>query len=196
MRRVALPGAREVRGTRDGPDDADPCVVACPPHPEMGGTRADPRLRAVGEALAERGVACLRFDYGDWDEGVGERADAHTALDWAGERHDRVALLGYSFGGAVALATAAERDDLRAVATLAPAAGLPDGTDSVASLDATNAPVLVVYGERDRTVDWEPVVERARAAGHTVRGVPSGHGFAGQRGRVADSAASFLADPV
>jgi len=77
---VLIPGTRDVRGTVDGPDDPDTIVVACPPHPQHGGSRTDARLQAVGEALASRGVGCLRIDYGPWDEGKGEQLDARNAL--------------------------------------------------------------------------------------------------------------------
>jgi alpha/beta superfamily hydrolase len=196
-----------VKATLDSPDDGgadtpdksdthhtDACVVACPPHPEYGGRRSDRRLRAVADALVDRGVACLRFDYGPWDEGRGERRDAENALDWAGERYDRVGLFGYSFGGAVALVVAADRTDLEAVAALAPAPGLPDGSDAAAALDRIGAPTLLVYGERDDTVEWERVVERARAAGHAVEAVPADHHFVGQSDVVADAISPFLAD--
>ena len=82
---VLLPGARDVRATLDTPE-ADACVVACPPHPQMGGKRTDRRLQAVSDHLAPD-VACLRFDYGAWDEGRGEVADCRNALAWAREEY-------------------------------------------------------------------------------------------------------------
>jgi len=209
-RRLRLPCPREVSATLDvpadpGPVDADDgrpgpsaCVVACPPHPQHGGSRSDARLRAVADALVERGVACLRFDYGPWDEGRGERRDAACALDWASERYDRVGLFGYSFGGAVALGVAADRVDsdggaLDTVAVLAPARELPDGSDAATAVGVVAVPTLVVYGERDHTVDWRPVVETARAAGHAAEGIAADHHFVGQRRRVAETVAPFLA---
>jgi alpha/beta superfamily hydrolase len=212
-RRLRLPCPRAVDATLDVPGEAGPaddtdggpsaCVVACPPHPQHGGSRSDARLRAVADALVERGVACLRFDYGPWDEGRGERRDAACALDWASERYDRVGLLGYSFGGAVALCTAAARIVTTAdgpgtatpdaVAAVAPARGLPDGSDAVAAVGELPVPTLVVSGERDDTVDWRPVVEAARVAGHTVEGVATDHHFVGRRDRVVDLVTPFLA---
>ena len=139
--RVRVPGPREVEATLDSPAEEttthDACVVACPPHPQMGGKRTDARLTALGEYLAERGVACLRFDYGPWDEGTGERADAGNALDWAAERYGSVGLFGYSFGSAVALLVASERADVRCVSALAPAPGLPDGVPVRARMNVT-----------------------------------------------------------
>ena len=195
---VLVPGGRDVRATLDAPDgEADACVVACPPHPQMGGRRTDRRLRAVSDALAERDVACLRFDYGPWAEGEGERTDARNALGWARERYDAVGLFGYSFGGAVALlAAAAESDEGTppdAAAVLAPAARLEAGLDAAGAVESVACPLQVVCGERDTTVDWEPVAERARGAGAEVVELSADHHFVGQDARVGEVVAGFLA---
>ena len=183
---VVIPGSRDVRGRLDRPD-ADCLVVACPPHPRHGGSRSDRRLRAVSDALASD-VACLRFDYGPWDGGVGERTDAERALAWASERFERVGLFGYSFGAGVALRAAASPSvPVRACSALAPPAD--DGVDR---LDAIDCPVHVCYGERDDTVEWEPVVARARERGHTVDALPADHRFAGQLDAVGERVATFL----
>jgi len=191
--RIRVPGEREPNATLDAPD-ADACVVACPPHPRMGGSRSDARLRAVSDALAEEGVACLRFDYGPWDEGDAERGDARDAVAHARERFERVALFGYSFGAGVGLLAAAEADPgPAAVAVLAPPASV-EAFDTVTALSAIDAPLGVVYGEGDTTVDWEPVVERARERGATVESVPGDHFFTGRVDRAAAAVSSFLAE--
>jgi MFS family permease len=60
----------------------------------------------VSSALTGRGLACLRFDYGPWDGGRGERTDVVNAIGWARERYDRVGCFGYSFGATVGLLAA------------------------------------------------------------------------------------------
>jgi alpha/beta superfamily hydrolase len=187
---------RTVVATLDDPEDgAEAVVVACPPHPQFGGTRSDRRLRAVSEALVERGVACLRFDYGEWDEGEGEQSDVRAALRWAAEEFDRVALFGFSFGTAVGLVAAASSPvALRAVSVLAPSASLAGEGDTVDALDSLDAPVQVVYGTRDDTVDWKPVVERARERGDEVVEFSADHFFVGQDAKVAKTVAAFLAE--
>ncbi|MBX0348526.1 alpha/beta hydrolase [Haloarcula pellucida] len=189
---VHVPGGRRVVATLDSPE-TDRAVVACPPHPRYGGSRSDQRLRAVSDALGPD-VACLRFDYGPWDGGRGERVDAENALAWASERYDAVGLFGYSFGADVALRAAAEvsEDDApAALSVLAPPAALSNGA-AVDALDAIDCPVQVVYGDRDDTVDWRPVVERARELGHAVESVAADHHFVGQAEDVADVVATFL----
>ncbi len=198
---VAVPGGRDVRASLDGPSDARRCVVACPPHPRAGGTRSNPVLVRLGEALAARDVATLRFDYGPWDGGPGEVTDAESAVDWARERGRAVGLFGYSFGATVALAAAAGdgdgADDARrravGVSALAPAHRLP-GLDTLGALGRVRVPVQLLYAERDRTVDSTPVADRARELGHTVEALPADHHFVGQRGTVAERVAGFFAD--
>ena len=230
---ILLPGGRDARGALDvasgnadgtadaadddsenagravdGTDTARACVVACPPHPQHGGHRGDQRLRAVSDELGERGVDCLRFDYGPWDGGRGERADVLSAVAWANERYERVGLFGFSFGGAVALSAAANGADVAGVAALAAPAHLgtertdPDapeeqgigGVDVVADLDTIppGVPVQILYGSRDDVADVGPVVAAARERGDEVVEFAADHFFVGQAGKVAAAVADFL----
>lgn len=192
MADVVLPGTRDVRGTLDG--EGERVVVACPPHPQHRGHRGDPRLTAVSEALSEQGIACLRFDYGDWDEGRGEREDARNALRWATSEFDSVGVFGYSFGGAMAILAAASVDEtLLCVSALAPAAGVGEGLDVSGAVSDLGCPLQVLYGTRDTTADWEPVVETAREAGASVEELSADHFFLGKHDRIAGSVADFFA---
>ncbi|MCU4740857.1 alpha/beta hydrolase [Natronoglomus mannanivorans] len=216
MTDVLVPGGRDVRGTLEGPDDASSIVVACPPHPEHGGHRGDRRLVAVSDALADRGLACLRFDYGEWDEGEGEREDVRNAVRWAVEREwvDRVGVFGYSFGASEAIlasASLAGRDEgsgsllsADAVAALAPTArlGARSDLDVVTALAELSCPVAIHYGTRDTTAEWEPVVERARKLRDRDTDSPdridlvdhsSDHFFVGQHVTIAEEIGSFFA---
>ncbi|WP_435194906.1 dienelactone hydrolase family protein [Natronomonas sp. EA1] len=193
MEDVLVPGTRDVRASLDNPE-SDTVVVACPPHPQMGGKRTDTRLQAVSDALGESGTACLRFDYGEWDAGPGELADARNALAWAREEYSTIGLFGFSFGGCLALCAAAAEPDLAAVSALAPAARISAAVDAVEALPDIACPVHVLYGERDSTADWEPVVERARELGFAVEGMGADHFFVGQAPKVAARVAGFLTD--
>jgi len=189
-----IPGPREVEASLDGSDETGTVVVACPPHPQMRGDRHDSRLQAVSEGLTADGIDCLRIDYGPWAEGEGERTDARNALAWADERYDTVGLFGFSFGGAVALLASVPEGGRTpdAVSALAPAARLGADLDAAAALEAITAPVQVVYGERDDTADWQPVVDRARELGYPVVSLPADHFFVGQQVKAADIVCSFL----
>lgn len=197
---VVVPGGRDVRGTLDratSDEIADACVVACPPHPQHRGHRGDDRLVAVSETVRAAGIDCLRFDYGDWDEGYGERADVRAAVDWARERYDRVGLFGFSFGATLSLLVAGEDRDVAVVVALAPTARIAPDLDAVAAVPSVTVPLRVVYGSRDDVADWEPVVaavEDARRAGAdaATRELAADHFFVGQTDQVAAAAGEPL----
>ncbi len=197
--RLPVPGPRDVFATLDNPETSR-AVVACPPHPQMGGDRQDSRLRAISDALTAVDCTTLRFDYGPWDEGQAEQTDARNALAWARDNYERVGLFGYSFGGAVGLqaaATVSRRDESTpaAVSVLAPASTLA-GDDTAGAVDDIEGPLQVLYGERDTTVDSVPVAKRARACGHSVTALPSDHFFVGQQDDVAERVAAFFDDSL
>lgn len=201
MSDVLVPGGRDVRGTLEEPgsdeiageEGPDAIVVACPPHPQQGGSRSDQRLVAVSEALLEAGIACLRFDYGPWDEGYGEREDVRNAIQWASERYDTVGVFGYSFGATLALLAAADVDPTPdAVAVLAPTTRLANDLDALREVDGLEPSLHVLYGERDTTVDWEPIVERAGERGEETTPLAGDHFFLGARDEIASTAASFF----
>lgn len=191
---VLVPGARRVEATLDSPDaETDACVVACPPHPQARGHRGDRRLTAVSDHLVEHDVACLRFDYGAWDEGYGEREDTRNALRWAAAEYDHVGLFGYSFGATTGLLAAATTDvDVEAVCALSPHSSFQPDLDATAALTDIHVPVRIVVGVRDDTVAWEPVVETARELGHDVVEIESDHHFVGQDAKVGATCGSFL----
>ena len=213
---VLIPGGRDVRASLDratsvavesgsnesGSDEStgdeistNAAVVACPPHPQHRGHRGDERLVAVSDALTDRGIDCLRFDYGPWDEGYGETTDADNAVGWALERYERVGLFGFSFGGCVALVTAAARPELAGVCALAPTAELAPDVDAVESLSAiadAGVPSRIVYATRDTTAEWRPVVERAESIGIATVGIETDHFFVGRSDEVAMHATDFL----
>lgn len=195
---VVLAGPRDVRGTLDRatPEDrSETVVIACAPHPQYGGSRSDPRLRSVSATLGKRSLDCLRFDYGAWAAGTGERADLRAALTWAAATYSQVGLFGYSFGGAVAvLVAAAETEqastEIAALCALSPARSLPDGSDVPAAVPAVDAPAALVYGSRDDTVELSPTVSAACRANWQVTEFPADHHFAGRH----DEAAAAVAD--
>jgi hypothetical protein len=190
--RLAIPGGRDVRASLDGGDrdGADAVLVACPPHPERGGSRHDSRLTAVADALPDR-IDCLRLDYGPWDEGRGERTDAERACAWAAERYGRVGLFGYSFGGGVAL-LAADRTTVDVVAALSPVAVLDGGADVVAAVAGIDTPLWIGHGSRESAVDADRVAAAARDAGGVVETFAAGHRLVGQRSAVAGRVAAFV----
>jgi alpha/beta superfamily hydrolase len=130
-----------------------PAAVVCHPHPLYGGDMHNYVVVAVCQALAEAGIASLRFNFrgvgrseGEYGDGLGERADAAAALAYlrqlAAVDPDKVSIVGYSFGAAVALAAADER--AAAVAAISP----PWLGQDVPDL-AVRCPTLLISGEQD-----------------------------------------------
>ncbi|MFP4627425.1 MAG: alpha/beta hydrolase [Halobacteriales archaeon] len=192
---VTIDGRRELEADLDAVDDGDAVVVACPPHPMYGGSRTDRRLRAACAGLTGIGVDCLRIDYGPWDGGPGERDDVVDALVWAAERYGRVGLFGYSFGATMAiLAGASVGIDLVGVSVLAPSVRVAADADLdvVAALRALPCDAQVLYGERDQTVNWTPIVEAAEARGCDVVAIAGDHFFVGQDEAIAEAVATFF----
>ena len=130
-----------------------PAAVVCHPHPLYGGDLNNYVVVAVCQALAEAGIASLRFNFrgvgrseGEYGDGLGERADAAAALVYLRQLEtvdpDKVGIVGYSFGAAVALAAADER--VTTVAAISP----PSLGQSVPDLDIY-CPTLLISGEQD-----------------------------------------------
>jgi alpha/beta superfamily hydrolase len=197
-RPVAVPGARDVRGVLDvaaaDAEDANGVVVACPPHPGDGGDRNDERLGAVSQGLTDRGIDCLRVDYGPSDDGRGEQTDTSNAIGWAAKEYEHVGVFGYSFGAAMALLATADRPEaVDVTSVLAPPARVGDSLDIVRAVAGVSGSLQVVYGADDTTVDWRPVVERARELGHDIRELHGDHFFVGRQQAVAEACVPFLA---
>ena len=113
-------------------------------------------LRAVGRiahALAQQGIATLRFDFTGLGESAGEFADTHfssnlddvrAAVDWLAREHQAPQILiGHSLGGAAVLAVAGELESVVAVATI----GAPAEPAHVKRLVQDAAPEIAARGE-------------------------------------------------
>ena len=91
-------------------------AVICHPHPLGGGTMNNNVVYRAAKALADGGVATLRFNFrgvgastGRHDGGAGEEDDARAALDVLAQLHPGLPLwmAGFSFGARVGLTVGA-----------------------------------------------------------------------------------------
>jgi alpha/beta superfamily hydrolase len=133
-------------------------AVICHPHPLYGGDMRNNATLAIERALLRHGVAGLRFNFrgvgrseGAHAGGEGEREDARAALAYLRAQPGLVGLPsglgGFSFGGVVALAAAADEPDLAFLVLVSPAARQPpSGVERIA------APKLIVGGGRDSAI--------------------------------------------
>lgn len=139
----------------DLPADPGPYagVVLCHPHPLYGGNMDNNVILAVSRALTASGIAGLRFNFrgvglseGYFDSGLGEQDDAIAALSFLLQHReidpDRAGVMGYSFGGMVALEAGGRAAPARAVAAVSPVI-------SPGSLKNCPKPKYVICGSED-----------------------------------------------
>jgi alpha/beta superfamily hydrolase len=133
-----------------------PAVVVCHPHPLYGGTMSSNVVFGICQALAEKNVAALRFNFrgvgksgGEYGEGIAEQEDVKAALDFALATEnidkERIGLAGYSFGCMVALPVAIQDERVKKLALVSPA--LDEG--GWEELKRYNKPKFVIAGEND-----------------------------------------------
>jgi alpha/beta superfamily hydrolase len=147
-------------------------VLLLHPHPLFGGTMGSRLVYDLAAGLGAAGFRALRFDFrgvgrseGRYAHGVGEAADARAAWDHLRAATGQApAVVGYSFGGAVACRLAAEA----AVPTLVGVAAPVDVMESrLAPLDdarrCTAGRVHLVAGEGDPLVPFEDARRLAAA---------------------------------
>lgn len=175
-----------------------PAVAVCHPHPLYGGDMRNSVVVGLSEATARRGIAVLRFNFrgvgrseGAFAGGVGERADAAAALARLRQLPevdgDRVGIVGYSFGAAVALLTT---DDVRAVV----AVSTPTIATGLSEIDV-RCPVLLVVGDRDEVAPPSRLAGLSRALGPQAELVVvpgADHFWLGAQDRLAEIVTDFL----
>lgn len=176
-------------------------VVVCHPHPQHGGTMHNKVAHTLARSFTQMDFAALRFNFrgteqsdGEFDEGIGELDDALAAIDWLVERMPGYPLwlAGFSFGAAIAVRAAVERD-VDGLISVAPAVSrFASGLSS-----QPECPWLVLQGDEDElvsvdeTVDWlnglEPGPELLVLSG-------AEHFFHGRLTDLRKAVASFVTD--
>jgi hypothetical protein len=165
----------------------------------MGGSKDSALIVTVCRALADRGVASLRFDFRVRTEAeVLEQSSAEdvvAAFDllsrWRDARPKRCAVAGYSCG-AGAIARAAENlPGANAFALIAPPASSID--DSLLMTDGR--PALIAAAENDQIVSagtLRELASRMKEPTDFVLMENTDHFFTGRMNEVADSVSEFL----
>ena len=164
----------ELEGVLHLPDMAT--IGGCAVLHGYGGHPEQPHIVTTCTALAEAGIAALRFAYRDsqppkmtLDSALADVAGAIRLLKAHPDIPERLGVVGFSFGGTVAAITAGRDSRIRAaVLAAAPARSSPmsqsadDKWKPVAELSRSRARVLLIWGSRDNQVPVENA-ERYRA---------------------------------
>lgn len=165
-----------------GPADGPP-VLLLHPHPFHGGSMGTRLVYGLAEALAADGYRAVRFDFrgvgrseGGYDRGDGETQDALAVRDALAEAAGRApAVVGFSFGGAVAVRVAAARDAPLLVCIATPAQVRDSDLDAVQDAARVACPVHLVYGSRDGLVTRQ----QAETLADAFPGTPHWHVLGG-----------------
>jgi len=175
-------------------------VVVCHPHPLYGGTMSSNVVFGICQALAERSIAALRFNFrgvgksgGEFGEGIAEQEDVKATLDFAIAREgidkDRIGLAGYSFGGGVALPVAVKDERVKMLALVSPA--LSEG--GWEALKKYAKPRFVIAGENDFVVPQEQFSKLAGDMPEQYQVIPKAdHFWGGYEAEVAEKVSRFF----
>lgn len=125
-------------------------ALLCPPHPDYGGSMFDVRLERISRKLVLNRISTLRFDYRSVETAL---KDARICFDWLKKEHDRVAVIGYSFGSVIASNICGD-----VLVLMSPLKRI----DSYELRDC-KVPKLVVIAKRDQIVSLRESMEIARS---------------------------------
>lgn len=158
-------------------------AVLCHPHPLYQGTMNNKVVHTLARAFQRLGAATLRFNFrgvgksaGVYANGDGETDDAMAATEYMRQRWPQSPLWigGFSFGGIVAMRTAA-RANADFLVTVAPAVHRfgPE------QLELPACPWLLVHGNADEIVDCDETLVWARgvAPGPEIAVIPDATHF-------------------
>ena len=179
----------------------------------FGGDPDQPHIVATCEALANAGVAALRFAYRDHRpprmtlaSGLADAAGAIRVLKAHPAVPERLGVVGFSFGGAVAALVAGRDSRVRAAVLAAAPAQMGDDAKwkPLAEISRTRARVLLVWGSRDTQVPFEnaeryaAVLSQARVPNSIVTIDGGDHDFApaGPRAKMTETIADWMRDSL
>ena len=146
-----------------GKKDNAPIALILHPHPKAGGQMNNPVTVQLFHLFMKRGFSVLRFNFrgvgrsqGEFDSGIGELADAATALDWLQATNPQASqcwVAGYSFGAWVGMQLLMRRPEIEGFISIAPPANLYD----FSFLAPCPSSGLIVHGDKDAVVPAKDV---------------------------------------
>ncbi len=178
MPEVILTGASGRLEGRYAPPKADnaPIALILHPHPKAGGHMNNPVAVQLYHLFMKRGFATLRFNFrgvgksqGEFDSGIGELADAATALDWLQTTNPTASqcwVAGYQFGAWIGMQLLMRRPETDGFISVSP----PTNVYDFSFLAPCPASGLILHGSGD-TVATPMEVERVVAKLRTQKGI-------------------------
>ena len=155
-----------------------PGAVVCHGHPLFGGSMDSLLTYAICEALAENGIATLRFNFRPFGQGATEEggtacqdvaAGLNLLRNWHDVRRNRYGMVGYSAGAAAILRGLGQLKRARALSFISP----PLSALETTGIGRDKRPRQFVIGAADRIVD--PAKLRRGGRGNETAGGPAGN---------------------
>ena len=157
-------------------EDTAPIALILHPHPKAGGHMNNPVAVQLFHLFMKRGFSVLRFNFrgvgrsqGEFDAGIGELADAATALDWLQTTNPAASqcwVAGYSFGAWVGMQLLMRRPETDGFISVSP----PTNTYDFSFLAPCPASGLILHGSND-TITQPIEVERVVSKLRTQKGI-------------------------
>ena len=159
---------------------------------------------AICRALVSQSIAAFRFNFrgagnsgGKFGGGIAEQADTKAALDFVSSApkidDEKIGLVGYSFGGGVALPVALEDERVNLLTLVAPALS-GSGWEQ---LQQYTRPKLLVIGEADSVVLSEELRQHIKDAADPgqYQIIPGAdHFWTGYENELAQKVSQFFTD--
>ena len=135
-----------------------PVAIILHPHPKFGGTMNNKVVYNLHYCLFNLGFTCLRFNFrgvgkseGEFDDGLGELADAASALDFlqANTPNSNACwVIGFSFGSWIGMQLLMRRPEISGFISVSP----PANTYDFSFLAPCPSSGLIINGSLDRLV--------------------------------------------
>ena len=178
MPEVILPGASGRIEGRYSPGKRPnaPIALILHPHPKAAGHMNNPVTVTLYQLFQKRGFATLRYNsrgvgksQGEFDSGIGELADAATALDWLQSNNPGASQTwvgGYQFGAYIGMQLLMRRPETDGFISVSP----PTNVYDFSFLAPCPASGLILHGSADM-VATPNEVERVVAKLRTQKGI-------------------------
>lgn len=178
MPEVVLTGAAGRLEGRYSPGKRDnaPIALILHPHPKAGGHMNNPVAVQLYQVFMKRGFAVLRFNFrgvgrsqGEFDSGIGELADAASALDWLQAGNPSASqcwVAGYQFGAWIGMQLLMRRPETDGFISVSP----PTNVYDFSFLAPCPASGLILHGSADAVAPSNEV-ERVVAKLRTQKGI-------------------------